>query len=150
MTVPLIELKNVTKRFGNRTILDRVNLKIFEGDITTIIGKSGGGKSVLLKHIIGLLKPDEGDVLFGDKRFKDMNRDERKRFKQQVSYMFQHNALFDSLTVFENIALPLREKTSLKEDFIQSKVSAIIDQMELCLRSLKNIRHRYQAVCKNG
>lgn len=131
MTVPLIELKNVTKRFGNRTILDRVNLKIFEGDITTIIGKSGGGKSVLLKHIIGLLKPDEGDVLFADKRFKDMSRDERKRFKQQVSYMFQHNALFDSLTVFENIALPLREKTSLKEDFIRSKVSAIIDQMEL-------------------
>jgi len=60
MTEPLIEFKNVSKRFGSRTILDQVNLKIYEGEITTIIGKSGSGKSVLLKHLIGLLKPEEG------------------------------------------------------------------------------------------
>jgi phospholipid/cholesterol/gamma-HCH transport system ATP-binding protein len=61
---PIIEFKNVTKRFDERTILDRINLQIYEGDVTTIIGKSGEGKSVLLKHIIGLLRPDEGSVLF--------------------------------------------------------------------------------------
>lgn len=131
MTIPLVELKNVTKRFGERTILDMVNLTIFEGDITTIIGKSGVGKSVLLKHIIGLLKPDEGEILFNGKRLKGMTRKERKSFKRQVSYMFQNNALFDSLTVFENIALPLREKTRLHEDAIRSKVLAQIDRMEL-------------------
>ncbi|RKX58199.1 MAG: diguanylate cyclase [Thermodesulfobacteriota bacterium] len=131
MTAPLIELKNVTKRFGEKTVLDRVNLTILEGDITTIIGKSGEGKSVLLKHIIGLLKPDEGEILFNGKQLKGLTRKEQKSFKQQISYMFQNNALFDSLTVFENIALPLREKTRLDEDAIKSKVLAQIDRMEL-------------------
>ena len=131
MTAPLIELKNVTKRFGEKTVLDRANLTIFEGDITTIIGKSGEGKSVLLKHIIGLLRPDEGKILFNGKQLKGMTRKERRSFKQQVSYMFQNNALFDSLTVFENIALPLREKTRLDEDAIRIKVMAQIDRMEL-------------------
>ncbi len=131
MTAPLIELKNVTKRFGEKTVLDRANLTIFEGDITTIIGKSGEGKSVLLKHIIGLLRPDEGEILFNGKQLKGMTRKERKSFKQQISYMFQNNALFDSLTVFENIALPLREKTKLDEDAIRIKVMAQIDRMEL-------------------
>ena len=131
MTAPLIELKNVTKRFGEKTVLDKVNLTIFEGDITTIIGKSGEGKSVLLKHIIGLLRPDEGEILFNGKQLKGLTRKERKSFKRQISYMFQNNALFDSLTVFENIAMPLRERTRLDEDAIQSKVLPQIDQMEL-------------------
>ena len=145
MTVPLIELKNVTKRFGERTILDRVDLTIFEGDITTIIGKSGVGKSVLLKHIIGLLRPDEGEILFNGKGLKDMIRKERKSFKRQVSYMFQNNALFDSLTVFENIALPLRERTRLNEDTIQSKVMAQIDQMEL-----SEVTYKYPSQISGG
>lgn len=145
MTVPLIELKNVTKRFGERTILDRVNLTIFEGDITTIIGKSGVGKSVLLKHIIGLLKPDEGEILFNGKCLKDMIRKERKLFKRQVSYMFQNNALFDSLTVFENIALPLREKTRLHEDAIRSRVLAQIDRMEL-----SEVTYKYPSQISGG
>jgi len=145
VTVPLIELKNVTKRFGERTVLDRVNLTILEGDITTIIGKSGGGKSVLLKHIIGLLKPDEGEILINGKHLKDMTRNERTLFKRQASYMFQNNALFDSLTVFENIALPLREKTRLREDAIKSKVLAKIDQMEL-----SEVTYKYPSQISGG
>lgn len=145
MTAPLIELRNVTKRFSSRTVLDRVNLAIFEGDITTIIGKSGVGKSVLLKHIIGLLKPDEGEILFNGKHLKVMTRKERKSFKQQVSYMFQNNALFDSLTVFENIALPLREKTRLHEDAIRSRVLAQIDQMEL-----SEVTYKYPSQISGG
>ncbi len=145
MTAPLIELKNVTKRFGEKTVLDRVNLTILEGDITTIIGKSGEGKSVLLKHIIGLLKPDEGEILFTGKQLKGLTRKEQKSFKRQVSYMFQNNALFDSLTVFENIAMPLREKTRLDEDAIQSKVLAQIDQMEL-----SEVTYKYPSQISGG
>ena len=69
---PLIEFRNVTKRFGEKTVLDRVNLKIYENEITTIIGKSGTGKTVLLKHIIGLLQPDEGVILFVGKPLAEM------------------------------------------------------------------------------
>jgi phospholipid/cholesterol/gamma-HCH transport system ATP-binding protein len=145
VTIPLIELRNVTKRFGSRTVLDRVNLTIFEGDITTIIGKSGVGKSVLLKHIIGLLRPDEGEILFNGRQLKGMTRKERRSFKRQISYMFQNNALFDSLTVFENIALPLREKTRLHEDAIQSKVMAQIDQMEL-----SEVTYKYPSQISGG
>ena len=81
-------------------MLNRVNLKIYENEITTIIGKSGTGKTVLLKHVIGLLKPDQGDVLFAGKALREMKRSEWSRYKKQVSYLFQHNALFDSMTIF--------------------------------------------------
>jgi phospholipid/cholesterol/gamma-HCH transport system ATP-binding protein len=145
VNAPLIELKNVTKRFGTRTILNKLNLTILGGDITTIIGKSGGGKSVLLKHIIGLLKPDEGEILINGKHLKDMTRNERTLFKRQASYMFQNNALFDSLTVFENIALPLREKTRLREDAIKNKVLAKIDQMEL-----SEVTYKYPSQISGG
>jgi phospholipid/cholesterol/gamma-HCH transport system ATP-binding protein len=76
MIVPLIEFKDVTKRFGLRTILDRVNLQIYEEQVTTIIGLSGSGKSVLLKHIVGLLKPDEGTILFRGKPIHQMGKKE--------------------------------------------------------------------------
>ena len=74
MEPPLIEFKDVTKRFGPQTVLERVNLQIYEGQVTTIIGLSGSGKSVLLKHIIGLLKPDEGTILFRGKPLTTMKR----------------------------------------------------------------------------
>jgi phospholipid/cholesterol/gamma-HCH transport system ATP-binding protein len=131
VTSPLIQFKDVTKRFGERTILEGVNLSLYEGEIATIIGKSGVGKSVLLKHIIGLLEPDEGEIFFRGRSIGAMKRKERKELKKQVSYMFQNNALFDSLTVFENIALPLREKTSFSQEQISEKVLAMAEQFEL-------------------
>ena len=76
MSEPLIEFKNVTKRFGERTILDRVNLEVRDGEVTTIIGKSGTGKSVLLKHMIGLLAPSEGEILFRGRPVESMSRKE--------------------------------------------------------------------------
>ena len=115
METPLIEFRNVSKHFGDRTILDNVNAKIFEGDVTTIIGKSGGGKSVFLKHIIGLLSPTEGNILFRGRSVDEMSKGEWEAFRSQFSYCFQNNALFDSLTVFENIALPLQQTTKLSK-----------------------------------
>jgi len=109
----LIEFKDVTKRFNGRTILDRMNLTIYENQISTIIGKSGTGKSVLLKHIIGLITPDEGTILFRGKPTRVMRKSEWDTYRSKISYMFQNNALFDSMTVFDNIALPLRQTTDL-------------------------------------
>jgi phospholipid/cholesterol/gamma-HCH transport system ATP-binding protein len=137
MDTPLIEFKNVTKRFGRRTILEGVNLKIYEGEVTTIIGLSGGGKTVLLKHIVGLMKPDEGAILFRGKPLSGMSKDEMDTSLSQMSYMFQDNALFDSMTVYENIALPLRERTTMTKAEIDRKVMARIEQTELTDSSRK-------------
>lgn len=131
MDTPLVEFRNVTKRFGTRTILDDVNLTIYEGKITAIIGKSGVGKSVFLKHIIGLLKPTSGDIYFFGKKMSDMTREERKSLKRNFSYMFQNNALFDSMTLFENISLPLKERTKMKAKEIRSKVMEMTEQLEI-------------------
>jgi phospholipid/cholesterol/gamma-HCH transport system ATP-binding protein len=131
MDTPLIEFKNVTKRFGTRTVLESVNLQIYEGQITTIIGLSGSGKSVMLKHIIGLIQPDEGAIFFRGKPIAQMKKPEIAASFAQISYMFQGNALFDSLTVYDNIAMPLRETTDLKKAEIDSRVMTRIEQTEL-------------------
>lgn len=145
MESPLIEFKDVTKRFGDRSVLERVNLQIYEGQITTIIGLSGSGKSVLLKHIIGLLKPDEGTILFKGKPLSEMKKSESAANRAQMSYMFQDNALFDSMTVYENIALPLRETTNLSNAKIDSKVMPRIKQAEL-----EEAAHKYPSELSGG
>ena len=131
METALIEFRDVTKRFDEKTILDRMDLTIYEKQITTIIGKSGTGKSVLLKHIIGLLTPDEGTILFRGKPVHTMKKSEWDTYRSKISYMFQNNALFDSMTVFDNIAFPLRQTTKLGKKEIGEKVMARIEQMEL-------------------
>src|SRR5512137_2539365 len=131
METPLIEFRDITKRFGTLTVLDKVNLQIYEGQVTTIIGLSGTGKSVLLKHIIGLLKPDEGEILFRGKPLGSMTRTEMMSRFAEMSYMFQDNALFDSMTVYENIALPLVETTSLGRAEIDDRVKARLEQTAL-------------------
>ena len=133
----MIEFRDVTKRFNSRTVLDRVNLQIYEGHITTIIGKSGTGKSVLIKHIIGLLSPDEGTIFFKGKPLQKMTKNESDSFRSQFSYMFQNNALFDSMTVFDNVALPLRQTTHLRKKEIESKVMKRIEQTELTEAAFK-------------
>jgi len=137
MEIPLIEFTDVTKRFDSLTILDHANLKIYEGHITTIIGKSGTGKSVLLKHIIGLLSQDEGTILFRGKPVNEMKRKEWETYRSQISYMFQNNALFDSMTVFDNIALPLKQTTHLSKKEIETKVMNRIEQTELTEAAFK-------------
>ena len=87
-------------------MLDKVNVKIYENEITTVIGKSGTGKSVLLKHMIGLLQPDEGAILFEGKPLDAMKKSEWEDYRSRIAYLFQNNALLDSMTVFENVASP--------------------------------------------
>jgi len=141
----LLEFKNVTKRFGNRTILDQVNLEIYDSQVTTIIGKSGTGKSVLLKHMIGLLSPTEGNILFRGKLIDGMSPKELDEFRSQFSYCFQNNALFDSLTVFENVALPLQQTTEMDKREIDNKVMEKIDQLEL-----SEVPHKYPSELSGG
>jgi phospholipid/cholesterol/gamma-HCH transport system ATP-binding protein len=142
---PIIEFKNVTKRFGKRTILDRVNLRIHEGQVTTLIGKSGEGKSVLLKHIIGLLRPEEGRILYRGEPIEKMNRKEWNAYLGQISYMFQNNALFDSKTVYENVAMPLRKYTKLSKKQVREKVMTRIEQTELT-----HVAHKYPSELSGG
>lgn len=131
MATPLIEFRDIKKCFGEKNVLDGVNLKIYEGEVTTIIGLSGAGKSVLLKHIIGLLTPDEGTIIYRGKPVNEMTKQEMKDALSEMSYMFQGNALFDSLTVYENIALPLVETSNLKKEEIHQRVMARVEQTEL-------------------
>jgi phospholipid/cholesterol/gamma-HCH transport system ATP-binding protein len=142
---PLIEFVDVTKSFEGRTILDRVNFKIFEGEVSTLIGLSGSGKSVTLKHIVGLLKPDSGRILYRGKPIDRMSKKEWNATLARFSYMFQNNALFDSMTVFDNIALPLRRTTSMKNKEIADKVMARIEQTELT-----DVSRKYPAELSGG
>lgn len=121
--LPAIELVDLTIRFGHQTVLENVSLKLERGKITTIIGKSGIGKSVLLKQIAGLLKPTSGKVLINGK--------EQDKVHAKLNYLFQNNALFDSITVFENVALPLKETSRLKKKQIEEKVRYILRELDL-------------------
>ena len=131
MKQPLIKLENVVKKLGQNQVLDGVNLRIYEGEVTTIIGKSGVGKSVLLKHIIGLIKPDSGRILFQGRPLSKMKKKERKALKNKISYLFQGTALFDSMTVLENIALPLIEKRILPKEKIKERIRGTMHQLDL-------------------
>lgn len=131
MNPPLIQFNHVTKKFGSQVVLDSADLSIFKGEITTIIGKSGVGKTVLLKLVIGLMEPDAGDILYQGRSISRMNRPERREIKKKFSYMFQGTALFDSMTVFDNIALPLKEKNRLSASMIQRRVLDKMDQLDL-------------------
>jgi phospholipid/cholesterol/gamma-HCH transport system ATP-binding protein len=106
-TEVLIELRGVSKRFGNLTVLDHVDLKLYRGQTTVVIGESGTGKSVLLKHIVALLRPDEGEVYFHGQRIDEFNEAQLVDIRRRFGFLFQMGALFDSMTVKENVAFPL-------------------------------------------
>jgi phospholipid/cholesterol/gamma-HCH transport system ATP-binding protein len=131
MTAPLIEVRDLTKGFGGRPVLDRVSLQLREGEVLSIIGKSGVGKSVLLKHLVGLLRPDDGEVRYRNRIMARMGRGEMDAYLGRVSYMFQNNALFNSLTVHENVALPLRHRRDGDRRGIDDEVVRRLEQMEL-------------------
>jgi phospholipid/cholesterol/gamma-HCH transport system ATP-binding protein len=118
----MIEVNNLYKKFGKQDILTGVNLRIEKGQTYALIGGSGNGKSILLKHIIGLMKPDKGSIMIGEQDISRLHGKELETLKNRLGIVFQFGALFDSLTIFENVAFPLREKTRLKETEITKRV----------------------------
>src|SRR5436853_520499 len=127
----MIDVRDLTKSFGSHTILDKVTFRIEKGESVVIIGRSGGGKSVLLKHLIGLLKPDSGEVLVDGEDIVPMEERELLRVRHKFGMLFQSAALFDSMTVAENVAFAFRRDRSLPEEEVARKVCEVLEMVDL-------------------
>lgn len=127
----MIELRNIVMKFGSMTLLDNINMKIHKGQTAVIIGPSGQGKSVLLKLMAGVLTPTSGEIFIDGKNMLTLRGKERAQMLRRMGMLFQKNALFDSLTVGENIAFPLRETTPLSEEEILQKVTFFLEAVGL-------------------
>jgi phospholipid/cholesterol/gamma-HCH transport system ATP-binding protein len=141
----MISLRNVHKSFGRQKVLDGLNLEIPEGKITAVIGPSGEGKSVLLKHLIGLLQPDSGEVEVEGESILGLRKSQLNRIREKFGMLFQNVALFDSMTVFENVAFPLEEKTDLPADEIRNRVLAALGDV-----GLKNVDKKFPDELSGG
>lgn len=141
----MIKLIGVEKTLGGQPVLRGLDLDIPKGKLTTIIGRSGEGKSVLLKHMIGLLRPDQGEVWVGDIELSRLRGQALNEVRKRFSMLFQGAALFDSLTVFENVAFPLREKFRWPEDKVTSRVEERLEQV-----GLYGMGHKYPAELSGG
>ena len=141
----IIELVNVHKSFNGQKVLDGLNLRIDAGQIMVIIGRSGGGKSVLLKHMIGLIKPDQGEVLVEGVDISRLNDRELNNVRKNFGMLFQAAALFDSMTVGDNVGFPLREHTRFKEHEIREIVKHKLRQV-----GLKDVAHKMPSELSGG
>ncbi len=126
-----LKIRGLKKYFGDKRVLDGIDLDVAAASVTTIIGKSGIGKSVLLKCIANLLEPDAGTIELDGQAISRSRRSAHSDTGVSFSYMFQNNALFDSLTAFENVALPLREASKLKKAEIQERVDEMLAHLGL-------------------
>lgn len=141
----MIEIIELYKSFGKQQVLRGVNLRIREGEVTTIIGRSGGGKSVLLKHIVGLLKPDRGSIIIKGQDITKLKGRELDLIRGQIGVVFQGSALFDSMTVYENIAFPLREKLRISKDEVDDLVKKALNDV-----GLEGVESKYPAELSGG
>ena len=141
----MIQLIDIHKSFDSQTVLDGLNLEIESGKITVIIGQSGGGKSILLKHMIGLIRPDEGEVLVEGVDIARLNDRKLNDMRKSFGMLFQGAALFDSMTVGENVAFPLQEHTRLK----QKKIDEIVHQ-KLLQVGLRDVAHKMPSELSGG
>jgi phospholipid/cholesterol/gamma-HCH transport system ATP-binding protein len=127
----MIEVRDLKKSFGSHRILDGVNFCIEKGESVVIIGRSGGGKSVLLKHLVALLKPDSGQVLIDGEDVVPMNERQLLRVRHKFGMLFQGAALFDSMTVAENIGFPLRRESKISESDLRKRVAEVLEMVDL-------------------
>jgi len=128
----MIEIYNLHKSFGGKKVLDGINLRIDTGETIVIIGRSGSGKSVLIKHIVGLLSPDDGYVKVENQRVDELNEIDLYTLRRKFGFLFQGSALFDSMTVEENVSLPLVEASNgYSKDQIRKIVSEKLELVEL-------------------
>lgn len=126
-----VELRGVSKAFGTRRVLDRVDLAIPSGRAVCILGRSGTGKSVTLKHIVGLIRPDEGQVFVRGIDITHLDGRELAQVRQGIGFLFQNAALFDSISVGENVAFPLRRHTDADDETIRARVQQLLDDVGL-------------------
>lgn len=141
----VIEIENLEKRFKKQVVLKNLNLQIFEGETLVIIGRSGCGKSVLLKHIIGLLEPDNGDIKVDGQSIVSLDVEAQDKIRLQLGMLFQGAALFDSLNVLENVGFSLFEHSNLSSSTIREKVSE-----KLSLVGLEGIEELMPASLSGG
>jgi phospholipid/cholesterol/gamma-HCH transport system ATP-binding protein len=127
----MIEVRQLKKSFGPQRVLDGVDLRVDKGESVVIIGRSGGGKSILLKHLIGLLSPESGDVLIEGQSIAQMNERQLLKVRRMFGMLFQGAALFDSLTVAENVAFVLRRERKLTEAEIARRVDEALAMVDL-------------------
>ena len=128
---PMIAMRSLRKKIEQQEILRGVDLKISSGETLVIIGRSGGGKSVLLKHMVGLMEPDSGEIWIQGQNIIGMNERQLGAIRKKVGILFQGGALFDSMTVEDNIAFPLREAGERDRKALRSKVSEMLEVMEM-------------------
>src|SRR5246127_943770 len=126
---PYIEFRDVSKAFGDNVVLDHVSFNVLSGETVCILGRSGLGKSVSLHHIMGFLKPDSGRVIVAGEDITDYTEEQLETIRKKVTMVFQNGALFDSLTVGENVAFPLRERRDLSEEQIYQIVDGLLDMV---------------------
>ncbi len=141
----MIEIKGVHKKFSGNHVLRGVNLTVRDGETLAIIGRSGCGKSVLLKHIVGLIEPDQGELLVDGTNLLQLNMREQEKFRLQLGMLFQGSALFDSMTVKKNVGFSLYEHTALPEKVIEEKVKE-----KLKMVGLQGIEHLMPASLSGG
>jgi phospholipid/cholesterol/gamma-HCH transport system ATP-binding protein len=141
----MIEIIGLTKSFGGQSVLKGVNLQIADNELTAVIGQSGGGKSVLIKHLIGLIKPDAGQILMEGVDITRVHRKELDKIRTKFGVVFQGGALFDSFTLYDNVAFPLREKTKLDKSQIKEKVMSALEDV-----GLKGMEAKYPAEISGG
>ena len=141
----MIQLQNVHKAFGRKKVLQGFSLDVEEGETMVIIGYSGSGKSVAIKHIVGLLTPDKGTVFVDDSEVPRLRRQELYDLRGTIGYVFQFAALFDSLTIGENVAMALRRYDNLSEGQIRERVHEVLDLVDL-----PNVTERYPAELSGG
>jgi phospholipid/cholesterol/gamma-HCH transport system ATP-binding protein len=142
---PIIHVHNLRRQFGKQVVLNGLSLEIYRGDVLAIIGRSGTGKSVLLKHIIGLLRPDSGQVRIAGEDIHQVRGQDLERLRRRIDMLFQGGALFDSLTVAENIAFPLREKTKMSRAEIRVAVTECLKDV-----GLNDIEQKFPAELSGG
>jgi phospholipid/cholesterol/gamma-HCH transport system ATP-binding protein len=140
-----IEFKNVSKAFGDNHVLRNVDFEVNPAETVCILGRSGVGKSVALQHILGFLKPDAGRVIVAHEDITDYPEEELERIRKKVTMVFQSGALFDSLTVGENVAFPLRERDDLSEDQIMQIVSGLLEMV-----GVKEMAEQFPAELSTG
>ena len=141
----MIKIDNLQKSFDGHDVLKGISFEVGKGQVFALVGGSGGGKSVLLKHVAGLMKPDRGSVTVDGKEISGSGQKSLRAFRERLGFLFQGGALFDSLNVFDNVAFPLKEKSKLSRDVIREKVL-----MELENVGLSGSEHRYPSQISGG